>query len=70
MSVQTTNPELTAARIRRLKEHLHITYYDLGVLFGVRYLTVMRWANAQFAPRLVHQRTLARLERQHGLVEK
>lgn len=63
----STNPEITGQRILRLKDHLKISYWDLGVLFGVRPLTAMRWVKGTFAPRLVHQRTLAQLERKHGL---
>ena len=69
MAEHTTNPAKTAERIRRLKEHLKITYWDLGTIFGVRQITVQRWAKGQFAPRLIHQRTLAALERKHGLDE-
>lgn len=69
----TTNPQLIAQRILRLKKHLKITFFDLATLFHshtgrpVRPLTVQRWAKGEFAPRLVHQRTLDQLERTHGL---
>ncbi len=65
MKGPTTNPKLTGKRILRLKKALNVTYYDLGALFGVRPLTVSRWAKGHFAPRLIHQRTLAALERTH-----
>ena len=67
MGKQSTNPAGTATRIIRLKDHLKVTYFDLATLFGVRPLTVQRWAYGHFAPRLKHQRMLERLEEQHGL---
>jgi len=63
----STNPELIAVRIKRLKQHLLVTYKELAELFGVKTLTVQRWGLGMFAPRLEFQRTLERLERQHGL---
>lgn len=63
----STNPEITAERILRLKSTLRTTYFELAQLFGVRHLTVMRWAKGTYAPRLCHQRTLIQLEKKHGI---
>jgi DNA-binding transcriptional regulator YiaG len=62
----TTNPQIIAIRIKRLKRALSLTYWELSTLFGVRPLTVQRWAAGEFAPRLVHQRTLQSLEHKHS----
>jgi DNA-binding transcriptional regulator YiaG len=67
MGQPTTNPARIAERVARLKDHLKVTYFDMATLFGVRPLTVQRWVYGHYAPRLVHQRLLERLEEQHGL---